>query len=57
VVIEEFVSYKVPSWSFFSKFKIFTEGFFNIFDEVFVSEFVVVRPFESLCVFDSLRVV
>jgi hypothetical protein len=56
-VIEEFVSYKVPSWSFFSKFKIFKEGFFNILDEVFVSRFVVVRPLESLGVFESLRVV
>jgi hypothetical protein len=45
-VIEEFVSYKVPSWSFLSKFKIFTEEFFHIFDEVFVSKFVVVRPLE-----------
>jgi hypothetical protein len=41
----------------FSKFKIFTGGFLNILDEVFVGKFVVVRPLENLCIFESLRVV
>jgi hypothetical protein len=38
--IEEFLSYKVPSWSFFSIFKIFKEVFFNILGEEFVGTFV-----------------
>jgi hypothetical protein len=41
-IIEEIFSYKVPCWSFFFYFKIFTEGFFNILDELMVSKFVVV---------------
>jgi hypothetical protein len=45
-IIEEFLRYEVPSWSFFSKFKIFTERFFNIVDEVFVNIFIVVRSLE-----------
>jgi hypothetical protein len=43
-IIEEFVSYKVPCWSFFSQFQIFKEGFFNILDELLVSKFDVVGP-------------
>jgi hypothetical protein len=43
-IIEEFVSYKFPPWGFFSKFKIFTEIFFNISCEEFVYKFIEVGP-------------